>query len=357
MNTLRSSVPLKPTSPRRCPHTVTRVARASHGRQPSAIIGGLVPDQTRAGCAANMGRPHELKDLSLPDIGDVARCIACRRCGAGARRSTTATTATVAAATPGTTDHDRDDGGEPSRPQVAAGGGDLARRRQARFHPEIHRRRRAAARRRPGAAEPPRRGGGAERDGVAVAHRGVAYRDRHRLDCGPQRHPVEHLPGDRRADLRRASAASRRRSAAIARTRSGLRRSRRHCRCGCSCANRARKSSPRRGRAATAPTSRSTTRWCSRPQPIRVTDYTVPFGAFGGIGAQGFSLSRRTSRPIRRSSRRSRRPATSRSARCWRRRRRSRRSLLIGADRDLRTNAATLDHQVRDPGGGARHHQ
>lgn len=25
-------------------------------------------------------------------------------------------------------------------------------------------------------------------------------------------------------------------------------------------------------------------------QPIRVTDYTVPFGAFGGIGAQGFSL-------------------------------------------------------------------
>lgn len=26
-------------------------------------------------------------------------------------------------------------------------------------------------------------------------------------------------------------------------------------------------------------------------QPIRVTDYTVPFGAFGGIGAQGFSLS------------------------------------------------------------------
>jgi predicted AlkP superfamily pyrophosphatase or phosphodiesterase len=27
-------------------------------------------------------------------------------------------------------------------------------------------------------------------------------------------------------------------------------------------------------------------------QPIRTTDYTVPFGAFGGIGAQGFSLSR-----------------------------------------------------------------
>jgi predicted AlkP superfamily pyrophosphatase or phosphodiesterase len=27
-------------------------------------------------------------------------------------------------------------------------------------------------------------------------------------------------------------------------------------------------------------------------QPIRVTDYTVPFGAFGGIGAQGFSLTR-----------------------------------------------------------------
>jgi len=27
-------------------------------------------------------------------------------------------------------------------------------------------------------------------------------------------------------------------------------------------------------------------------QPIRVTDYTVPFGAFGGLGAQGFTLSR-----------------------------------------------------------------
>jgi hypothetical protein len=27
-------------------------------------------------------------------------------------------------------------------------------------------------------------------------------------------------------------------------------------------------------------------------EPVRVTDYTVPFGAFGGIGAQGFSLSR-----------------------------------------------------------------
>src|SRR5262249_4733339 len=27
-------------------------------------------------------------------------------------------------------------------------------------------------------------------------------------------------------------------------------------------------------------------------QPIRVTDYTVPFGAFGGIGAQGFTLSK-----------------------------------------------------------------
>jgi predicted AlkP superfamily pyrophosphatase or phosphodiesterase len=27
-------------------------------------------------------------------------------------------------------------------------------------------------------------------------------------------------------------------------------------------------------------------------EPVRVTDYTVPFGAFGGIGAEGFSLSR-----------------------------------------------------------------
>ncbi|MCH5750343.1 hypothetical protein MMB13_26170, partial [Salmonella enterica] len=27
-------------------------------------------------------------------------------------------------------------------------------------------------------------------------------------------------------------------------------------------------------------------------EPTRVTDYTVPFGAFGGLSAQGFSLSR-----------------------------------------------------------------
>ena len=62
-------------------------------------------------------------------------------------------------------------------------------------------------------------------------------------------------------------------------------------------------------------------------QPTRVTDYTIPFGAFGGIGAQGFSLSsgRLCARFGGRCGAR-RRPATSRSARCWRRRRRSRRS-------------------------------
>jgi hypothetical protein len=32
-------------------------------------------------------------------------------------------------------------------------------------------------------------------------------------------------------------------------------------------------------------------------QPIRVTDYTVPFGAFGGIGAQGFSLTQASFAP------------------------------------------------------------
>jgi len=34
-------------------------------------------------------------------------------------------------------------------------------------------------------------------------------------------------------------------------------------------------------------------------QPIRVTDYTVPFGAFGGLGAVGFSLTAGNSLPIR----------------------------------------------------------
>ncbi|MET4799254.1 hypothetical protein ABIA96_001821 [Bradyrhizobium sp. LB11.1] len=59
----------------------------------------------------------------------------------------------------------------------------------------------------------------------------------------------------------RASAASPRRSAATARARSVPRRGRRPCRCGCNCASRARRSSPRPGRAATAPTSRSTAPW------------------------------------------------------------------------------------------------
>jgi hypothetical protein len=54
-----------------------------------------------------------------------------------------------------------------------------------------------------GLARLSRRGavGIAERDGIAVAHRGVTHRDRDRLDGGPQRHPLQHVPADRRADL------------------------------------------------------------------------------------------------------------------------------------------------------------
>ena len=46
-----------------------------------------------------MGRPYELEELFLLDIGDVARCIAGLRCGAGAP-ITTVTTAAMATATP-----------------------------------------------------------------------------------------------------------------------------------------------------------------------------------------------------------------------------------------------------------------
>jgi hypothetical protein len=80
-------------------------------------------------------------------------------------------------------------------------------------------------------------------------------------------------------------------------------------------------------------------------QPIRVTDYTVPFGAFGGIGAQGFSLSRMNFASD---------PAvvdtcddgTDRDV-----------LVLLGADRDLQHQRGGARSQVRDPGGGARHHQ
>ncbi|MGY4295750.1 hypothetical protein ACVWXN_003845 [Bradyrhizobium sp. i1.4.4] len=126
--------------------------------------------------------------------------------------------------------------------------------------------------------------------------------------------------------LRRASAVSPRRSAAIARARSGPRRVRRHCRCGCNCASRAGKSSLRRGRAATAPTSRSTARWCNRPS--RSASPTTPCrSAHSAVSApRAFRSHRRTSPPIRPWPRPSRRLAASRSARCWQPPRRSRRS-------------------------------
>ena len=92
-------------------------------------------------------------------------------------------------------------------------------------------------------------------------------------------------------------------------------------------------------------------------QPTRVTDYTVPFGAFGGIGAQGFSLSQGGLRA--RSGGRHGAPGG--------------RPLLVqpgagdvGADRDVLVRLGPdrdlhqrgdARPQIRDPGSGARHHQ
>jgi len=63
---------------------------------------------------------------------------------------------------------------------------------------------------------------------------------------------------------------------------------------GCSWPTGQYRDSPRRGRAARRYHLHQQPRWCAPAEPnTRQTDYTVPFwGVFGGIGAQGFSLSR-----------------------------------------------------------------
>ena len=90
--------------------------------------------------------------------------------------------------------------------------------------------------------------------------------------------------------------------------------------------------------------------------PTRIVDYTVPFGAFGGLGAQGFTLTRANF--VVRSGRRRDDPVG--------------RPLLVqpgagdGADRELLMLLGTdgdLHHfagarrQIFHPGGGARYHQ
>ena len=91
-------------------------------------------------------------------------------------------------------------------------------------------------------------------------------------------------------------------------------------------------------------------------QPIRVTDYTVPFGAFGGLGAQGFSLTQAdfaadpaVATALQTAGRFSFSPVLATSAPIET-------SLARRPDRNLhqRGNARP---QIRHPGGRARHHQ
>ncbi|WP_461327521.1 alkaline phosphatase family protein [Bradyrhizobium huanghuaihaiense] len=92
-------------------------------------------------------------------------------------------------------------------------------------------------------------------------------------------------------------------------------------------------------------------------QPIRVTDYTVPFGAFGGLGAQGFSLTQTNFAPdpavaaaLQAAGRFSFSPVLATPH--------ADRDVLVrlGADRDLHQRGHA-GPQIRDPGGGTRHHQ
>ncbi len=92
-------------------------------------------------------------------------------------------------------------------------------------------------------------------------------------------------------------------------------------------------------------------------QPTRITDFTVPFGAFGGIGAQGFTLSRSdfVSDPaittaLQAAGKFSFSPVLVTSAPI------ETFLVCLGADHDLRQRGDARC-QVRDPGGGARHHQ
>jgi len=90
-------------------------------------------------------------------------------------------------------------------------------------------------------------------------------------------------------------------------------------------------------------------------QPTRVTDYTVPFGAFGGIGAQGFSLSRGDFAPdtavvaaLQGAGHFSFSPVLVSAIRDV--------LVLLGPARDLH-QCGDARRQIRDPSGGARHHQ
>ena len=228
MNTLRSSVPLKPTSPRRCPHTVTRVARASFGRQPIAIIGVSFPTKPAQFAQRTWGVHMKLKTfLSLISAMSLAASLACV---AAPARADDDSDNSNRRGNSRDQDHDRDDGGNHhgrKSPRVVLISLDGAK-------PDFIQRfiNEGVLPRDGGLARVSGRGGGAtECDRLAVADRGLPCRHRYRLDSGAQRHSVQHLPGHR-APITRASVASRRRSAAIRSFRLGLRRTRRHSRCG-----------------------------------------------------------------------------------------------------------------------------
>ena len=175
---------------------------------------------------------------------------------------------------------------------------------------------------------------------IAIATGSTAAAQRHRRQHVPSRREPVRLQRQRirRADRRLFDRRPRGQSTSRPPSRSGSR-------CAKPAASRRRGdvSGRRRSRhpdARPAPTAPSSSRAAER-----TVDYTVPFGAFAGIGAQGFSLTAANFAPAPAATVSSSLPRAGRSsAPCCRRRRRSRPSRVGGVS-------------VRHPGRRARHDQ
>ena len=311
-------------------HTVSPSVTCASARPDNGCV---VPGQTRAGCAAQHGAPRGLENLSLLDLGDVARRVAGGRCRSGARRS----------------------GRRPSWTQVAPGGGDLARRRKARFHPASSSTKACCRVTAPGAAEPPRRGGAqnvtASPSLTAVSHIEIATGSTAVHNDIPS-NTFQAIVGPISSSVSGFAASI----GGYQESPLGPSPRRRRCRCGCNCASRAGRWSLRRGRAATAPTSRSTARWCNRPsRPASPT--TRCRSARSAVSAPRAS---RVPGGLRRRSGDGHRPPGGRPllVQPGAGDVRTDRDVLVRlrADRDLH-QCGDAGRQIRDPGGGARHHQ
>ena len=212
----------------------------------------------------------------------------------------------------------------------------------------------------PRPAHPARRVREAEHHRDALADGGFAYRDRHRLDRRAQRHSGQHLSSGRRADHRRRSAVSAGRSAATRSIRSASTRRRPPSRSGCGFAHAGKKVVTATWPGGDGVDVRINNVVVQSASPTRVVNYTVPFGAFGGIGATGFTLTAANFAPDaerRGAARRRRKNLVQPGARDDG----AVRDVLSASsadDRDLRLGPiGDARSEVRDARGGARHDQ